>query len=226
MARVGQKLIRSFAVLVVGTILAASHAFAADCPGDCDGDGQVVVAEVIVAVRILLGETALTACPIADHDVDGKVSVGDVVRAVRASLDGCPTVCGDGVVDRGEACDVGDPEVQCYEGCTEICCAGFPDCAEKRCCSTDEVDQLVPFDPECRNCAPFGDTCGIAMSYEIVCCEGLRCGELRLVAGRALFGRCCRPTGSACETHEDCCGTSEIPLSLGDFCTDGFCRQR
>ncbi len=220
---VGQLLVRIFTVLVVGTILGAGPIFGATCPGDCDGDGEVIVAEIVVAVRILMGETPLAACPTADSGGDGQVTVGDVVRTVRASLDGCPTICGDGVVDRGEACDVGDPDVGCYEGCTEICCVGTVECIEKRCCHSDKADQLIPFDPECRNCGEVGNSCGSSRFLEFACCDELECGELQLVAGRALAGRCCRPTGSACETNEDCCGVSEFPFSFGDTCTDRIC---
>jgi hypothetical protein len=59
------------------------------CAGDCDGDGEVVVAELIAGIRIALGADALAECPACDSDHDGRVTVDDVVRAVTAALRGC-----------------------------------------------------------------------------------------------------------------------------------------
>ena len=60
------------------------------CPGDCDGDGQVLVTEVTLVVRIMAGEVPLKACPAADADGDGQVFVTDVTRAVLSLALGCP----------------------------------------------------------------------------------------------------------------------------------------
>jgi len=60
------------------------------CPGDCDGDGTVTIAELIRAVNIALGSLPLSACPAADVGGDGQVSISDLISAVNASLDGCP----------------------------------------------------------------------------------------------------------------------------------------
>ncbi len=60
------------------------------CPGDCDGDGTVTIAELIRAVNIALGSLPLSACPAADVAGDGQVSISDLISAVNASLDGCP----------------------------------------------------------------------------------------------------------------------------------------
>jgi hypothetical protein len=59
------------------------------CPGDCDGDGEVFVNEVTLAVRVLAGVTPLSACPAADADGDGEVFVSDVTRAVLSLGMGC-----------------------------------------------------------------------------------------------------------------------------------------
>lgn len=69
--------------LVLGAVPAAA------CDGDCDDDGTVGVAELMVAVRIALGETDTSACPAADADGDGRVGVPELVRAVARALDGC-----------------------------------------------------------------------------------------------------------------------------------------
>jgi hypothetical protein len=55
-------------------------------PGDCDGDGQVTIAELITAVNIALGKRVLADCSAADADGDGNVVITDLVRAVRAAL--------------------------------------------------------------------------------------------------------------------------------------------
>lgn len=59
------------------------------CPGDCNGDGQVAVNEIISGVGILLGIADLAACPAADGDADGVVSVNELVGAVGRALNGC-----------------------------------------------------------------------------------------------------------------------------------------
>jgi len=60
------------------------------CPGDCDGNGEVLVNEVTLVVRIMAGEEPLTDCPAADADGDGEVFITDVTRAVLSLAFGCP----------------------------------------------------------------------------------------------------------------------------------------
>ena len=95
--------------LVVGLVVAVASASAraAVCPGDCNGDGMVTVAEVVTVVNIALGTVDLATCPAADVNGDGTVGVGEAIAAVQAAVGGCPsppTVCpaitvatGDGV---------------------------------------------------------------------------------------------------------------------------------
>jgi hypothetical protein len=59
------------------------------CPGDCNGDGQVTVDEIVTAVSIALGNVPLTQCPAADDNGDGSVTVDELLRAVSAALAGC-----------------------------------------------------------------------------------------------------------------------------------------
>lgn len=63
----------------------------ASCTGDCNGDGQVAVNELIVGVNIALGNQAVGACPALDTDGDGMVVVSELVRAVGFALNGCPS---------------------------------------------------------------------------------------------------------------------------------------
>ncbi len=58
------------------------------CPGDCDGDGTVSIAELIRGVNLALGSTD-EACSAFDLDGNGSVAVNELIAAVRAALDGC-----------------------------------------------------------------------------------------------------------------------------------------
>lgn len=60
------------------------------CFGDCSGDGQVTVNEILVLIEIALGARALTGCPSGDIDGDGQISVDELLTAVSLALVGCP----------------------------------------------------------------------------------------------------------------------------------------
>ncbi len=75
------------AILTLG--LSAPVVEAQGCPGDCDGDGAVVVAELVRGVAISLGSLELSACPTFDLSDDGAVSVAEIVASVRSAIDGC-----------------------------------------------------------------------------------------------------------------------------------------
>ncbi len=62
---------------------------AAECPGDCGGDGTVTVNEVVILVRIALQQTHVTQCQAGDLNGDGQITVDEIVQAVRAVLVGC-----------------------------------------------------------------------------------------------------------------------------------------
>lgn len=81
---------RVLLAVVVGVVLGTAPARAASCPGDCDGDGVVTVAEVVTVVNIATGVLPLSACPAADAGGDGTVGIGEAIAAVQAALDGCP----------------------------------------------------------------------------------------------------------------------------------------
>lgn len=57
------------------------------CAGDCDGDGEVMVSELVLALDQSL--SGLDECLAADSDADGIVSITDLVRAVGSALEGC-----------------------------------------------------------------------------------------------------------------------------------------
>ena len=59
------------------------------CPGDCDGDRQVSVGELVRGASIALGNTPLDACPSFDTDGSGSVTIDELLAAVNAALLGC-----------------------------------------------------------------------------------------------------------------------------------------
>lgn len=62
---------------------------AALCAGDCDGDGTVAIAELVLLANLALDGSAPDACPSADANADGAVSVNELVQAVGNALTGC-----------------------------------------------------------------------------------------------------------------------------------------
>jgi hypothetical protein len=62
---------------------------AAPCVGDCDGDGQVRIDELVRGIRIALGVTALDECPSLDCDDTHRVPIDCLIRAANGALVGC-----------------------------------------------------------------------------------------------------------------------------------------
>lgn len=77
-----------FVLLATVVVLAASPA--PGCVGDCDGDGDVTVDEIVIGVNIALGAASIDACPDFDPGGDGEVTVDEILRGTAAALDGCP----------------------------------------------------------------------------------------------------------------------------------------
>jgi outer membrane protein assembly factor BamB len=59
------------------------------CVGDCDGNGQVTIDELIRAVQVSLGEAEVASCDAADNNRDGAVTVNELIRSVGKGLGGC-----------------------------------------------------------------------------------------------------------------------------------------
>lgn len=59
------------------------------CPGDCNGDGKVMVVEVVLAGEIAASNAPLSDCKAADQNGDGKVTADEVSAASNASVNGC-----------------------------------------------------------------------------------------------------------------------------------------
>jgi len=62
----------------------------ASCTGDCNGDGEVTVDEVVLGINIALGSAPVSECSRFDTSQDGEVTVDEVVQAVNNALNGCP----------------------------------------------------------------------------------------------------------------------------------------
>lgn len=58
------------------------------CVGDCNGNGQVSINELISCVNIGIGRANLATCPICDGDGGGQVEIGEVITAVNIGLGG------------------------------------------------------------------------------------------------------------------------------------------
>ena len=65
--------------------VSAAHA----CVGDCDGNGEVTVNELITGVNIALDSTPLSTCPSFDSNGDGAVTVDELIFSVHEVLFGC-----------------------------------------------------------------------------------------------------------------------------------------
>jgi len=58
------------------------------CAGDCGGDNQVTIDELLVLVNVALGNQAM--CRLGDANGDGQIMVDDIMLAVGNLLHGCP----------------------------------------------------------------------------------------------------------------------------------------
>ncbi len=59
------------------------------CAGDCNGDGQVTVDEILAMVNIALGNADVMGCSAGDANGDGQITVDEILTAVNNALNGC-----------------------------------------------------------------------------------------------------------------------------------------
>jgi hypothetical protein len=59
------------------------------CLGDCNGDGQVSISELVTMVNISLGEQPLANCPFGHGNDDGMITIDELMVAVNNALEGC-----------------------------------------------------------------------------------------------------------------------------------------
>ena len=77
----------AFSVLLLTLPLGAG---AQQCAGDCNGDGEVTIDELVLAVNIALGNRQVGDCLAVDLNLDFEVTIDELVSAVNAALFGCP----------------------------------------------------------------------------------------------------------------------------------------
>ncbi len=59
------------------------------CVGDCDGNGEVTIDELITMVSIALGNRPVSACLPGDPSGNGEITIEELVVAVNNALNGC-----------------------------------------------------------------------------------------------------------------------------------------
>jgi parallel beta-helix repeat protein len=59
------------------------------CGGDCGGDGEVTVNELLLMVNAALGNTLASDCLAGDGNQDGAITVDEILKAVNNALNGC-----------------------------------------------------------------------------------------------------------------------------------------
>jgi hypothetical protein len=74
---------------VVGVGGAITVSLVEPCVGDCDGNGQVTVDEVLTMVNIALGNADISTCTAGDANADGQITVNEILTAVNNALNGC-----------------------------------------------------------------------------------------------------------------------------------------
>lgn len=59
------------------------------CVGDCDGNAEATVDELVTLVNVDLGSMGWSACPLGDANGDGQIDISEVISAVNNALYGC-----------------------------------------------------------------------------------------------------------------------------------------
>ncbi|GIW45450.1 MAG: hypothetical protein KatS3mg077_2732 [Candidatus Binatia bacterium] len=77
------------AVGVTINLVAKESVAAPTCAGDCGGDGEVTVEEIVRMVNIALGAASVDQCNAGDQNGDGEITIEEIVAAVNKALSGC-----------------------------------------------------------------------------------------------------------------------------------------
>ena len=59
------------------------------CAGDCNGDQQVAINELLAIIDVALGQAPVSMCEAADVDGNGGITVDEILAAVNSALNGC-----------------------------------------------------------------------------------------------------------------------------------------
>ncbi|MCK6556793.1 hypothetical protein L6Q96_19765 [Candidatus Binatia bacterium] len=196
-------------------MLAGANVAAAVCTGDCNGDKEVTVDEIITMVNIANGMATIEACPNADGNDDGEVSIDDIISAVNNANNGCPPEpeggCGDGEPVAPEECDDGgiciggntagtacEKDEECGLDQPGVCDGGF------KIGSACRTDTTCP-GSKCVRCKTFGgDGCAANCTFETSITFTLKPGQTSEVD--------CVPNTSCAKVFGDV--VSELPLPL------------
>jgi hypothetical protein len=80
----------ALALLFCTVLLITAHGRAhAQCVGDCAGDGEVTINDLILGVNIALGSQPVSACE-AFANGEGEVTIAQLIQGVNNALEGCP----------------------------------------------------------------------------------------------------------------------------------------
>ena len=60
------------------------------CTGDCNGNHQVTIGELLLGANMLLGNTPVSACRQFDRRPDGVIVIAELIAGVGNTLEGCP----------------------------------------------------------------------------------------------------------------------------------------
>lgn len=60
-----------------------------NCCGDCDGDGEIAISEIVLGVAIVLQRQPVDRCCAFSGSCTALPTISDLISAVRASLNGC-----------------------------------------------------------------------------------------------------------------------------------------
>lgn len=77
------------AVLTACAVVAVAGPLRAQCVGDCGGDDQVSISDLITGVNIALGLQPVSACE-AFANSQGEVTIAQLITGVNNALNGCP----------------------------------------------------------------------------------------------------------------------------------------
>lgn len=59
------------------------------CSGDCSGDGDVTIEDLVLAVDVATGHSAIDMCVAANLNGDAQVDVSELLTAIHTALVGC-----------------------------------------------------------------------------------------------------------------------------------------
>jgi sugar lactone lactonase YvrE len=76
-------------LILVLAYVASTCPAGAQCVGDCNGDGQVSVGEIVTMVNIALGNVDISTCTAGDANHDDQITVNEILSAVIDALNGC-----------------------------------------------------------------------------------------------------------------------------------------